>query len=441
MRRISIIFLILCFVFIPDVFAQEIETPDEDIAWADEDDVWEGNGESSESYEDEGDDFPEEKKRGGRIKDRRIEVGLVNLNLSLSNNFLTVKDIFKESVVINLDDLKDGLKINLDVGLNPIFFNYNNDDKWGFGISLGVNAYGAIDIAGEMLTFQEARDAKSDIAAAAFVEVGIPVFFRLPIINKLKLKVKPSLFYPIAYVKPDVSYTYRVTDSENIIDFNLSARVYTAFPISDGSSFALTATPGFDLSVGAELPLSEAFGLNRIPLLDFDIGIDFSGIPIVPASMNDYMETLVKVGGEDSIDFFDENTNFDDFFTAEDPTYGKKKINVLRPFKMLVWAEWRPFSGAKLISFIPTAGFSVNPIYVEPNSFEGGIKARLDLLNMFIVTAGVGYHDRLWKNSLDLVLNLRAFELDIGASLRAPTFVESWSGGGFGIAVGLKFGW
>ncbi len=248
------------------------------------------------------------------------------------------------------------------------------------------------------------------------------------------------MFYPIAYVKPDVSYTYRVTDSENIIDFNLSARVYTAFPISDGSSFALTATPGFDLSVGAELPLSEAFGLNRIPLLDFDIGIDFSGIPIVPASMNDYMETVVKVGGQDPI-IFDEDTDFNNFFTAEDPTYGKKKINILRPFKMLVWAEWRPFSRAKLISFIPTVGFSVNPIYVEPASFEGGIKARLDLRNMFIFTAGVGYHDRLWKNSIDLALNFRAFEFDIGASLCAPTFVESWSVSGFGILLGLKFGW
>ncbi len=187
MKKTLIIFLILFFAFISGVFAQEIETPDEDIAWADEDDVWEGSGESSESYEDEGDDFPEEKKRGGRIKDRRIEVGLVNLNLSLSNNFLSMSEIFRETIVINLDDLKDGLKINLDVGLNPIFFNYNNDDKWGFGIYLGVNAYGAIDIAGEMLTFQEASDVKSDIAAAAFAEIGIPVFFRLPIINKLKL--------------------------------------------------------------------------------------------------------------------------------------------------------------------------------------------------------------------------------------------------------------
>jgi hypothetical protein len=120
--------------------------------------------------------------------------------------------------------------------------------------------------------------------------------------------------------------------------------------------------------------------------------------------------------------------------------YGQRSLKVTRPFKMLVWAAWRPL-GMPLLTVTPAFGFAVNSVYLEPLSLEAGLKAHLNVFNIFLATAGVGYHDRLWTNSLDIALNLRVFELNIGADLRSPTFTKSWTGGGFGVNVGLKFGW
>ena len=107
---------------------------------------------------------------------------------------------------------------------------------------------------------------------------------------------------------------------------------------------------------------------------------------------------------------------------------------------MLIWADWHPFGSAP-ISFIPTLGFAINPLYEKSFSLETGLKTRLDLGNIFITTFGIGYHDRLWINSVDFILNFRAFEFNFGMDMRSPSFVKSWTGGGVGVNVGFKFGW
>lgn len=386
----------------------------------------------------------------GRLKDRTIEIGLANLDLAVSNDFLSAQDIFQDQLVINLDDLKDGLKLDFNAAVEPIYFDYNNNDQWGFGLHTGVDAYGVIDLAGEMLTFAEAEDVKSQFIMSVFADVSVPVFFRIPVpfIEKIKFKVEPSLYYPVLYAKPSISYTYKnekgKTGEKTFLDLDMTARIYAAGPFFEGGSFDLTATPGFDWALGAEFAISEALGLNKIPFLDFDIGVDFSGIPMIGATMTDYMEMVVGVGGGGKpLDILNltEGGSVDELVNIKDPTYGQNKIRVYRPFKALAWANWRPFSGAKFLTLTPAVGFSVNQLYDEEGSFEGGLKARLDFGNVFIVTAGIGYYDRFWKNSIDLALNLRAFELDIGASLRAPEFDESWTGSGFGLTLGLKFGW
>jgi hypothetical protein len=44
-------------------------------------------------------------------------------------------------------------------------------------------------------------------------------------------------------------------------------------------------------------------------------------------------------------------------------------------------------------------------------------------------------------HQLGLALNLRAFELDLRAALRSSGFTNSFEGQGFGVGVGLRFGW
>jgi hypothetical protein len=444
MKKISVL-LIICFVFLPiGVFAQEDPTwnidGDEAEVSSDEEIVW---------TDDTDEDFPGDKKEPGTMN-RTFEIGLLNFDITVSNDFITLSDIFQETLVINLNNLRNGFNVDFGFFLSPIFFSYNKDDQWGFGLSTKVDVYGRIGLNGTMLTFGSGKDEKSDLNAAAFGEIQLSGFFH---IDKFKIKVKPSFYYPFIYMTPNISYTLSNATSGGhtgtAFNMDIGARVYSFFNWETNDFSVWTATLGVDFHLGAEYPLSEVLGLKNFhEILDFDVGIDVINLPMIPATMSDYMEFNVKLGQDAPLilDFFGNNGNLDTYFDMDGvdaaPKYGKQKQNFFRPFKMLFWADWRPFEIPGIfITFKPILGFSINPLYVEVGSFEGGILATLDLGHLFIVRAGIGYYDRLWKNSLDLALNLRAFELDLGISLQAPSFEKSWAGGGLGIKFGMKFGW
>ena len=413
MKKICLFFF-LCFLLIPFcLFA------DDSIEWAPDD------------------TDTEDSEYSLGFNERAIEVGIANLNFGLASNFITLSDIFQEKIVIDLNDLEDGLKLNFGFALSPIYFSYNSKGRWGFSIFTGVDMFGNIGFSGDMLTFSEADDTASDVNAAAFAEIGGSGFFH---VDKFKIKVGSALYYPLIYVKPDTfSYTYSTDPSGTVFWLDYDVLIYSAFPM-DGD-FEITALPGFDLYFGVEYPLSEVLGLKEIStLLDFKVGLDFYNVPLIPATMSDYMQVKGKVGGPDPVDFFDDAMDMENFLSMDEIMYGKGELTVYRPFKMLLWAEWRPFDFG-LLTFIPILGFSINELYNEPASFEGGVKARLDLSNIFLATLGIGYYDRLWMNSLDLSLNLRAFQLDLGVNMQAPELAKSWSGGGIGLNFGLKFGW
>jgi len=419
----KIFFIGICLVILPlYLFANDdLPLSDSKIAW----------------HEDE-DNFPEEPRGPFRSKNRTIEIGMMNINIGFSNDFLTAGEFFRKKLVLNMDEFEKGLKINFGVVFSPFYFNFNKEDNWGVSFSTGLDASGIIGLSGNMLSLKEAVNDKSDAGGAAFAELRLGGFFH---VEKFKIKIKPALYYPIAYIKPDISYTYKTSNSEMIVNMGYSFRLYTAWPQENFSGrFNLSALPGVDFHLGAEYPLSEVLGLSqRFKFLDFDVGVDFFNIPLVPSAMKNYMEMSARIGSDETLDFFGNGTDWDSFFEYNDMVYREGNEIILRPFKMHIWADWRPFG--ILISFIPTLGFAVNPLYVQPFSFEGGIKARLDVLNKFIAILGVNFEDRLWKNSVDLVFNSRAFEFDLGVNMQSADFVKSWTGGGYGLNFGFKFGW
>jgi len=412
-----------------------------------------------------------------RIPNRNFETGLLNINLGASNDFMTTFEFFKEKVIIDLDKLSGGFNVNANLFLSPVFFNYNKNNVWGYGLSTGLDITGVIGLNGSMLTFHEAKTANSDVGAAVFAEVNVHGFLTF---EKFKIKLKPAVYYPILYAVSDkFSYTYinKKTDGKDETYFNteFDMRVYTPFPMIKDFDFKdifkindstknTSARPGVDFSVGAEYPLSEFLKLTeKNKILDFDVGVDFINIPLFPAVMEDYIRMILNLGnGKDPINFFSDNIlseepeeiDIEKFFdfSQSGPTKDKRKI--LRPFKMIISANWRPFDSPlkadsdvplkakrEWLTFTPILGFSINPLYYQPVSFEGGIKARFSLANFFIAALNIGYYDRLWKNSLELALNFRIFEIDLGASIQSAGFLKSWSGGGFGASFGLKFGW
>jgi hypothetical protein len=469
-KKVTILF-ILC-LFLPiSLFAE-----DDKIAWdngdtqdaeitPDEDVVWSNNvSEKSKKVE----VIVEKEKELVRVPDRNFEIGLANFGLGFSNDFMTTFEIFREKLEIDIDKLSDGFKFNVNFALIPFYFKYNKNNIWGFGLTTGLDLTGIIGLNGDMLTFHEVDAAESDIGAAAFAEVKIHSFFTF---KKIKLKIKPAMYYPILYAKPNnFTYTFKNINTsgipETIFNLGLDMQVYSGFSTEgDFTIFNiidhLTAKPGVDISLGAEYPLSEALGLQeKHPFLNFDVGIDLINIPIYPSEMENYTRMIVNIGSDKPIDFFDdmfrnyEENGMSNFLSYNMKERGKEKRNVFRPFKMLISADWRPFyepspqdtdewikRKKERMVFIPTLGFAINPLYYQPVSFEGGIGARFSLANLFIAKLGIGYYDRLWKNSLNLIFNLRLIEFDVGLNMQSPRFTKSWTGGGYGVDFGFKLGW
>jgi hypothetical protein len=94
-----------------------------------------------------------------------------------------------------------------------------------------------------------------------------------------------------------------------------------------------------------------------------------------------------------------------------------------------------------VISILPVLGFSINPLFVNAGSIETALRFRVDLANMLITTFGFAYEDQMWKNGIDFVFNLRAFELALGATMQSQNFIKSWQGAGLRINFGIKLGW
>jgi len=366
------------------------------------------------------------------VADRGFEIGIMKTSFGLSNDFLTTSDIFQETAIIDLDGLKKGFNMNLSLGVTPVYMSFNRKSNWGFGFSLGLDATGIIGLSGSMITFGEANDERSEISGAVFVETQFSTFFH---VSKIRVNLSPSVFFPIMVLNPiagdsGISYTKSTADGETIlyIDYNFS--VYTAFPLdSEYVNFSdIITKPGFDINLGVVYPLFKGL----------DLGLDIYNLPLVPAQMHNYMKISGRIGSEAPINIFDDG--LDGFFNIDETETGENQIGIIRPFKLMAWAEWQLF-GNRLLTIIPTLGFSLSDFYNRKFSLECGASARLDLANIFIATVGIGYYDRYWKNSIDLAFNLRLVEFNFGFDMRSSSFIQSWRAAGFGVNFGLKFGW
>jgi hypothetical protein len=434
---------------------------------------------------------PKEKKKF-RVKNRAWELSIPNFSFDLSNNFVAASDIIRppfyllenindiiqapgliwqDPIVIDLDRFFDGFKFNFGMSLKPFSFNFNHKDKWGFGLDIAhIDITGNLSLSGNLVTISETVQDKFGVGGAAFVDVGAPIFFYY---RDFKIKLRPAAYVPVVYTEPKITYSFtnvvKEIGGETVegtrFEINYDLQIYTLARIEgtpDDTSLMQTL-----LDDARDIPMNNMgydFGLNvEYPwLYNLDIGVDMVNIPVpfAAARLYHYMHLNGSVWADltelDILDFLatDEegnrkDINLDDLrgtvfdypeeFTPEYKfnTDGKK---IYRPFAMVFYANYRPFA-SQFLTLIPSLGFSINPLYTQVGAVEGGLTARFDVANMFITTLGINYNDRKWINSLDFILNLRAFEFDFGLSFSSQDFVMSWQGAGLGVNIGLKFGW
>jgi hypothetical protein len=201
---------------------------------------------------------------------------------------------------------------------------------------------------------------------------------------------------------------------------------------------------GYDFGLGIEYPWGR----------HLDIGVNIANIPIpfATAKLNHFLQyqgeafldtskiditKIIETEGELPEDFWNDVFGY----TNHDPVtgYNADGKKVYRPFKMLFYANYRPFN-SRFLSLVPSLGFSINRLYTRPTAVEGGLNICFDWKNFLITTLGVNYNDRKWKNSMDFSFNLRAFQFDMGMAFQSQSFVKSWQGAGLSVNLGLKLG-
>ena len=417
-----------------------------------------------------------------RLNNRMVELSVANISFGISNDFIAAADIirnpfymlrnisniqkdpgliYKDPIVINIDDFFNGLKFDFNAAVKPVSLNFNWKDRWGFGLDIGhIDIWGNISIPDKLLTFKEAKNEKFGAGGAVFADTGIPIFFHY---NTFKIKIRPAVYVPVIYTEPNITYSHGSsvnpeTEQEGIrFEVNYDMRFYSVLDIKgiqDGDFFArmledlgnnywsiLASNMGYDFGLCVEYPWNNML----------DIGVDIVNIPIpfAAARLNHYSrfsgEAYFDTSYIDIFSLISEGGIPDEAYSYPEklePQFGydSKGKTVYRPFSMLFYASFRPFE-SPVLSLIPSLGFSISRLYTKPGAVEGGLNVRFDHANIFITTLGVNYNDRKWKNSIGFALNLRAFEFDIGLSMQSTDFKKSWQGAGIGIKTGIKLGW
>ena len=130
-----------------------------------------------------------------------------------------------------------------------------------------------------------------------------------------------------------------------------------------------------------------------------------------------------------------------DYSLSENEATEDDGINLVRPFKIGFNANWRVFDN-KLLIISPMIQFKFADFTLKNLigfGFDYSVTAKSHL-GPFIPSFTTSCIDSVFSQQLDIVLNLRLFEIDLMISSQSRNFLKSFAGSGLGVGVGVKVG-
>ncbi|MCR4790571.1 MAG: hypothetical protein K5839_05775 [Treponemataceae bacterium] len=408
----------------------------------------------SKTEEDQKKEKEKKDKNDRSFFDRYWESGTV-IDLNLSNNYLGLSDILKETIVIDFSEMAESLSYK-GLAFNTIldFRHYSNiyTKKLDFGFAIDFDT---------IINFALSKDTMALIAngnsvdedmllgagfgAEAFVSLDLP--FSFDIGEKLTIDLSASYFIPVLYIPyTDGTVTTRInSDGTLSLNGSVTAQVYSALPIAslvggtgEFDVFSILAQGGVDLSFAGQYELLEFL----------DLGFNITNIPLVPSNLNcQYQYTATVDYDMDTavLNQFMTNKSFDtegfSYTLSENEAESSGAMKVFRPIKMGFWATWRILNN-DLLALTPFMQFRLLDATVDNEAgfgFDYALTVSTDL-KWFRGGFTTCYLDNIFKQQLDLAFNLRFFELDLTLSSQSANFLKSFCGTGFGLAIGIIFG-
>jgi len=384
---------------------------------------------------------------------RVFEWGIINVDVSVANNWMCWKDIFnpESAVTIDLDKLPHAA-FGLIASVEPqTWFKFRSKGKNEIGVAvtagLDIDAYAGFS---SELTKQLAGEISTTPFSGA-VESGASAFFTLEAkgsakIGKWRFFAAPELYIPLLYMeKPDI-HAYLNTQEEIEIqgetkkviagEVVVMGGIYSPFDNLKSPDFSdisgLLNFTGVNLSLGVEYPLFKFL----------DVSGSISHIPLVPAKMT--KKTSFNIAYDINPDGSGLLDAFDNFFQGREgsslaPESGEGSLDVYRPLRFDAYCVYKPFNFRTVnIAFRGNMGYSMWTVYGD--CFNFGISARADWMNMFGLELKTGRAETLWQHGASLMINIRGLELDFGVAVQSQDFVKSFEAAGIQAAFGLKVG-
>ena len=390
---------------------------------------------------------------GGFFTNRFFEYKIC-IPADVSNNSFAISDFLQKNVVIDLKKLADDVPssgFGVIVATNP---NMQVNLKAGpvfVGIESGFDVYSKLGISKslfELIGYGNEDKDNVDIEGNFFFDsfqynqVNVGIKFK-----RFSINVTPGLFFPIATTggnKISASFsndkengsisfkanalvdTYAITDIQKIIKGGNNGDIIGEFKFS----------AGFDVGGGFSMPLSNRLTVSATARL-----------PLVPGTLHskqsikydvNYSVNIMDLGTGSGKGIKDATPNFDVNFGAAEAT----EYKVRRPMFIMGYLDFYPLFGTNLLSLRAGIGVGVrHPFAADAigyfNYYTG---ATVNLIDVLKVTASMSYMDRIFKNQIELAINARIIEFDIGASLQSANFLKSWQGAGFGAYVNFAMG-
>ena len=401
----------------------------------------------------------------------------VDVPVAVSNNLISLQDIFQETAVIDLTQIADNVAFKgaaIKAGASPsIGLKLDIPRGLILGLSVGVDADIGVGLSKDLFEFlgkgnenmknefeMKASNTYADLFATANLTGGWNS-------KKSKLEVTGTAFSSIAHF--DASNTgakVYIKEDTNTAGFEakVDAKGYTVASLDDIQDTtklvnSIKGNLGFDVS-----------GAYQLDLFRFlTVGAQ-ARIPIVPSKLNvgysvDYemkkeftLESLLgKDGeseGESEVPKQEEEEETEDKGLSGmlgEPTLLTTPYSIHRPMKIGVSADFHPFgtllttSGyiglgfrhpfASVINKATTGGLDETEFYVDYS-----VAGRLSLWNIISLSLSHSCMDEIFKNELALQLNIRLVEVDAGVSFQSPSFTKSFTGAGVGAFVTVCVG-
>lgn len=420
-------------------------------------------------------------RTGKRESRRYFEFGILNLNLTLLG--LDMGNLLKGQ----LFDFNgfDPSKINdfsADVGIftNPIYFKVSVKDSFNLDFFTGADFKANFDLPSKtidtltglkdmvntpppefdpegdigaafndymaqldayMATLQDI-DASMSASVSMFAEMGLGVsktFFN----NRLYIRAAPSLFFTLLYMEQSAANLkgYNNKDNEYGLQGDGIMKLYSAWDLDkDVNPFS---SPGVDLTLEACYAL--------LPILD--TGISVSHIPVIPSTLNHSksidvsgvtMNVKVPSSPEELADqIINKQDNPVNINIPETEDLMKdsddENKQVRRPTRFDLYALVKPFKSPVLV-VRPDVGLTINSS-LAPMLFNWALDVQFNAPKIFSAFAGTGLTETVWMQRAGIILDFRAFEVDIAAALTGKTFLDCFSDQkGLSLGIGFKLG-